>query len=183
MPLSLFSSAPWTIEQVNWVLRTHFNAEDDDFWANSRRYEYPRHPRGWMIPVAPGRRVTVEDGTEDIPGFPDVIMHRQRVLLQSEPVRRLSMIFEDGAVRGSGWNIDPERGGFQRTGYQVENPDLEWNCALWIGAVFARWWAVSWDDLAGDAWRPEPNINPSTLHALCATQPEPPKPRPRRWWQ
>jgi hypothetical protein len=161
---SLFSSAPWTIEQVDWVLRNHFNAEDDDYWPQGD----PMAPAaGWMIPVAPGRRVTVEDGTADIAGFPDVIMRRQAALLQGQPIRRLSISFKDGAVRDEGWAYDPVHGN-RDTGYQVQNPDLELHTALQIGAVFARLWPVAFDDLAGGCWRPDPNAGPSTPHAASA---------------
>src|SRR4051794_20704349 len=97
---SLFSSASWTIEQVDWVLLTHFNAEfnaeDDDYWPTNSPF---KSAGGWMIPVAPGRRVTLEDDTEDIPGFPNVIMERQTCLLGAPPIRRLSISFATGAER------------------------------------------------------------------------------------
>jgi hypothetical protein len=152
MSLSLFSSVPWTLDQVDSVLRTHFGAEDDDY-PHKDLHDPP--DRSWMIVVAPGRRVTVIVGDDDISGLPDVIMHRVTSLLGAPPIRRLSIMFAEGRIRGEGWTYDPVHGE-RDTGYEVEQPDLELNTALWIGAVFARWWPVAFDDYAGDAWRAWP---------------------------
>jgi hypothetical protein len=160
----LFSSASWTIEQVDWVLRTHFNAEDDDYWPTNSPF---KSAGGWMIPVAPGRRVTLEDGTEDIPKFPNVILERQTCLLGASPIRRLSISFATGAEPEEGF-IRQSVEAVRHSGPLVTDPDLELNTVLQVGALFARWWPVAFDDLASRSWRPDPNVDPSMLCAASA---------------